>query len=201
MEPRLRPPVFPCARYTEKRRRHRGYQKASKVGRSDRYPSDYGVRDRDDAEKRRTKNKSWDHGDKGQGRDGLSKGYGGSEGEGTGPSGPSKRSDSAFFSPTSRSSVSWTDNSGSSPGALHSSGSEHRWSHPSDGQHRRCQLDPRRLYLRLPEEVTGNLCPSLIKRLAHGLDDFRLIRCAVNQASGFHCGPPVGPGTRTPLRG
>ena len=40
------------------------------------------MRDRDDAEKRRTKNKSWDHGDKGQGRDGLSKGYGGSEGEG-----------------------------------------------------------------------------------------------------------------------
>ena len=64
-------------------------RKQGKLGRSDRYPADYGVRDRDDAEKRPAKNKSWEHGDKGQGREGFSKGYGGSEGEGT--SGPDEK--------------------------------------------------------------------------------------------------------------
>lgn len=35
-----------------------------------------------------TANKSWRPGQKGQGGEGMSKGYGGSAGEGTGPSGP-----------------------------------------------------------------------------------------------------------------
>ena len=61
-----------------------------KLGRSDRYPSDYGVRDRDERTNR-TKSKSWSLGDKGQGREGYSKGYGGSGGRGTGPSGPERK--------------------------------------------------------------------------------------------------------------
>jgi hypothetical protein len=61
------------------------------LGRSDRYPSDYGVRDQSEREAKPTKNKSWSPGDKGQGREGYSKGYGGSAGEGTGPSGPDRR--------------------------------------------------------------------------------------------------------------
>jgi len=36
----------------------------------------------------RSRNKSWEPGRKGQGGEGLSKGYGGSAGPGTGPSGP-----------------------------------------------------------------------------------------------------------------
>jgi hypothetical protein len=64
----------------------------TKVGRNDRYPSDYGVRDREERETRKeSRPRSWAPGDKGQGREGLSKGYGGSEGDGTGPSGPSKK--------------------------------------------------------------------------------------------------------------
>jgi hypothetical protein len=35
-----------------------------------------------------TANKSWQPGQKGQGGEGMSKGYGGSAGKGTGPSGP-----------------------------------------------------------------------------------------------------------------
>ena len=72
----------------------RSKRKASRkpeLGRSDRYPSDYGVRDLEEREKTETKNKSWSPGDKGQGREGYSKGYGGSEGEGTGPSGPERK--------------------------------------------------------------------------------------------------------------
>lgn len=37
------------------------------------------------------KNRSWLPGQKGQGGEGLSKGYGGSEGSGTGPSGPDRK--------------------------------------------------------------------------------------------------------------
>ena len=37
-------------------------------------------------------NKSWEPGRKGQGGEGLSKGYGGSGGKGTGPSGPEDKS-------------------------------------------------------------------------------------------------------------
>jgi hypothetical protein len=57
-----------------------------KLGRSDRYPSDYGVRDEAEREKQSKKGQvaSWAPGDKGQGREGYSKGYGGSEGDGTG---------------------------------------------------------------------------------------------------------------------
>jgi hypothetical protein len=64
-----------------------------KLGRSDRYPSDYGIRDKVRAAKedKSATNKSWAPGDKGQGREGYSKGYGGSGGEGTGPSGPDRR--------------------------------------------------------------------------------------------------------------
>jgi hypothetical protein len=62
------------------------------VGRSDRYPSDYGVRDQEaKKDEKPARNKSWSPGDKGQGREGYSKGYGGSGGEGTGPSGPDRR--------------------------------------------------------------------------------------------------------------
>lgn len=60
-----------------------------KAGRSDRYPSDYGVRDEVEREQSSKKeNRTWVPGDKGQGREGHSKGYGGSGGDGTGPSGP-----------------------------------------------------------------------------------------------------------------
>ena len=59
-----------------------------KVGRSDRYPSDYGVRDRANEER---ENDSWVPGDKGQGREGHSRGYGGSGGKGTGASGPERK--------------------------------------------------------------------------------------------------------------
>ena len=63
----------------------------TKLGRADRYPSDYGVRDREREDKEAKKNKSWAPGDKGQGREGLSKGYGGSGGKGTGQSGPERK--------------------------------------------------------------------------------------------------------------
>lgn len=63
--------------------------KRRELGASDRYPSDYGVRTREDRKSERPpKNRSWVPGDKGQGREGLSKGYGGSGGRGTGASGP-----------------------------------------------------------------------------------------------------------------
>jgi hypothetical protein len=41
--------------------------------------------------KKASKDRSWVPGDKGQGREGLSKGYGGSGGDGTGSSGPDKK--------------------------------------------------------------------------------------------------------------
>ena len=65
----------------------------SKVGRTDRYPSDYGVRDREEQEKasKEGRDRSWVPGDKGQGREGLRKGYGGSGGHGTGSSGPGRK--------------------------------------------------------------------------------------------------------------
>jgi hypothetical protein len=62
----------------------------AKVGRKDRYPSDYGVRDAEESKARKTKDRNWLPGDKGPGREGHSKGYGGSSGRGTGPSGPEK---------------------------------------------------------------------------------------------------------------
>jgi hypothetical protein len=65
------------------------------TGRTDRYPSDYGVRDRDDDPPEDTnktsEHKGWVPGDKGQGREGHSKGCGGSGGDGTGPSGPERK--------------------------------------------------------------------------------------------------------------
>jgi hypothetical protein len=68
-----------------------GAKRKKELGRSDRYPSDYGVRDEEaEKEDKRPKNKSWSPGDKGQGREGYSKGYGGSGGVGTGPSGPDR---------------------------------------------------------------------------------------------------------------
>ena len=66
------------------------YQKKSrlidtpKVGRKDRGD----VAKSDEAQ---SADRSWTPGDKGQGREGLSKGYGGSAGKGTGPSGPEKK--------------------------------------------------------------------------------------------------------------
>jgi hypothetical protein len=45
-----------------------------KLGRKDRYPSDYGVRDAEEAKAKKSKNRSWSHEDKGQGREGRSKG-------------------------------------------------------------------------------------------------------------------------------
>ena len=63
-----------------------------KVGRKDRYP-DYVVRDKEDRADTSSsaRNDSWRRGDKGQAREGRSKGYGGSEGRGTGPSGPERK--------------------------------------------------------------------------------------------------------------
>jgi hypothetical protein len=57
-----------------------------KVGRKD-HPSGCAVHN-GDAKRSKAKNCSWITGDKGQGREGSSKGYGGSGGEGKGPSGP-----------------------------------------------------------------------------------------------------------------
>jgi hypothetical protein len=62
----------------------------ARVGRNDRYPSDYGVRDRDDGGDQ-SEGKSWSPGDKGQGREGYSKGCGGSGGKATGASGPDRK--------------------------------------------------------------------------------------------------------------
>ena len=59
-----------------------------KVGRKDHPPTDHEVPSEEDAKRSETKNRSWTSGDKGQGREGNSKGYGGSGGKGTGPSGP-----------------------------------------------------------------------------------------------------------------
>jgi hypothetical protein len=56
-----------------------------KVGRKDHPPG--GDVDRK-AAKPKAKNQSWSPGDAGQGGEGKSKGYGGSAGSGTGPSGP-----------------------------------------------------------------------------------------------------------------
>jgi hypothetical protein len=64
---------------------------AGKLGRQDRYPSDYGVRDKEDVSSKKAKGRSWSAGDKGQGREGYSKGYGGSGGKGTGGSGPERK--------------------------------------------------------------------------------------------------------------
>lgn len=71
---------------------------AAKLGKSDRWPSDYGVRDAQDRDwvageaarggLNEKDKRSWVPGEKGQGREGRSRGYGGSEGRGTGPSGP-----------------------------------------------------------------------------------------------------------------
>ena len=62
----------------------------AKAGRIDRCPT--GARERAErSEKRPAKNRSWEVGDKGQGREGLSKGYGGSGGRGIGPFGPEKK--------------------------------------------------------------------------------------------------------------
>jgi hypothetical protein len=62
----------------------------AKAGRTDRRPT--GAREGvERSEKSSAKNRSWEVGDKGQGREGLSKGYGGSGGGGTGPSGPEKK--------------------------------------------------------------------------------------------------------------
>jgi|RhiMethySRZTD1v2_1073278.scaffolds.fasta_scaffold1665687_1 hypothetical protein len=61
--------------------------KAPKLGKQDRWPSDYGVRD---AEHKRTddgateEDGSWTHGEKGHGGEGRSKGYGGRGGKGRG---------------------------------------------------------------------------------------------------------------------
>jgi len=65
--------------------------KASKLGKQDRWPSEYGVRE---PERKRTddgateEDGSWTPGEKGHGGEGRSKGYGGSGGKGTGRSGP-----------------------------------------------------------------------------------------------------------------
>lgn len=58
-----------------------------KVGRKDHDPRNDSAGD-EDAKTPKVKNRSWKPGDKGQGGEGQSKGYGGSGGRGTGPSGP-----------------------------------------------------------------------------------------------------------------
>jgi hypothetical protein len=64
--------------------------KKSKLARRDRHPSDHGTPNRNE-KKPNSKGKSWTAGDKGQGREGFSKGYGGSGGKGTGVSGPERK--------------------------------------------------------------------------------------------------------------
>ncbi|MGE5510596.1 MAG: hypothetical protein ACM31O_05015 [Bacteroidota bacterium] len=61
-----------------------------RLGWKNRYPSDGGSGDGDDKSSS-AKDKSWTPGDKGRGREGFSKGYGGSGGKGTGPSGPERK--------------------------------------------------------------------------------------------------------------
>jgi hypothetical protein len=68
----------------------RGKKSAERLGRTDRYPRDYGVRDREQQEYADEKG-SGVPGDKGQGREGHSKGYGGSGRKGTGASGPERK--------------------------------------------------------------------------------------------------------------
>jgi hypothetical protein len=60
------------------------------VGRKDRGPTGNSVREDEEAGAKKSSNRSWSPGDKGQGREGHSKGYGGSGGRGTGPSAPEK---------------------------------------------------------------------------------------------------------------
>jgi hypothetical protein len=70
-------------------------KKDARLGKQDRWPSDYGKRDAQEGNTKtrpQAKNRSWTPGDKGQGREGLSKGYGGSGDDGTGPSGPESKS-------------------------------------------------------------------------------------------------------------
>jgi hypothetical protein len=64
--------------------------KAPKLGKKDRWPSDYGVRDaeREGSEDGGKQDGTWTPGEKGHGGEGRSKGYGGSGGKGTGRSGP-----------------------------------------------------------------------------------------------------------------
>jgi hypothetical protein len=61
-----------------------------KLGRTDRYPSDYGVRDREQGENAEENNKRVP-GEEGKGREGHSKGCGGSGQRGTGTSGPERK--------------------------------------------------------------------------------------------------------------
>ena len=61
-----------------------------RLGRSDRYPSDYGVRDREQ-EERAEDNGTWIPGDKGKAGEGHSKGYGGSGRKITGASGSERK--------------------------------------------------------------------------------------------------------------
>lgn len=65
----------------------------AKLARGERHPRAYATRDRKEMEKpaKEKADRSWVPGDKGQGREGLSKGYGGSAGKGTGASGPEKK--------------------------------------------------------------------------------------------------------------
>jgi hypothetical protein len=60
----------------------------AKVGRKDRPPNVSSPRKKDEDGRAQAENRSWLPGDQGQGGEGLSKGYGGSGGRGTGPSGP-----------------------------------------------------------------------------------------------------------------
>jgi hypothetical protein len=62
-----------------------------KLGKADRWPSDYGERDRQKASAGKKDARTWVPGEKGSGREGRNKGYGGSAGKGTGPSGPEKK--------------------------------------------------------------------------------------------------------------
>ena len=69
--------------------------KAPKLGRGDRWPSDYGVRDAERAatdDRTAEKDGNWTPGEKGRGGEGRSKGHGGSGGKGTGRSGPESES-------------------------------------------------------------------------------------------------------------
>lgn len=59
-----------------------------KVGRTDRDPTD-DLKDEEGSSK--STGDSWEPDDEGQGREGRSKGYGGSEGKGTGGSGPERK--------------------------------------------------------------------------------------------------------------
>jgi hypothetical protein len=67
------------------------FKKNAQLGRQDRWPSDYGVRQSEGEQPEAVRDGSWSSAEQAQGREGRSKGHGGSGGEGTGHRGSKER--------------------------------------------------------------------------------------------------------------